>query len=147
MQFRRLTKADLEDVMHLEKMAFEDGALSLKDLRTTCASTTTEAFVALIADVTMGYVIGKRDGFTVEIVRMAVLPNARRMGIGRNMIGRYAKALGSDITLESRARGAWGEFLKACKFKPAISYPGGQILYRRGWRFTRPPELSHRGVR
>ena len=146
MQFRRVTKADLGDVMHLEKMAFEDGALSLKEIRITCASTTTEAFVAFVADALVGYVIGKRDGFTVEIVRMAVLPTARRMGIGRAMIGQYARALG-DITLESRARGAWGEFLKACKFKPAIDYPGGQILYRRGWRFKRAPALCHRGIK
>ncbi len=146
MQFRRLTKADLEDVMLLEHVVFESRAMTFKSLRTTCAAVSTESFVAIISDVVVGYVICHRDGHTVEIVRMAVLPTARRMGIGKSMIGQLAKAIGDDSTIESRAMGEWEQFLKACRFKPVHKYPGGQTLYRRGWRFKRAPDLCHRGV-
>ena len=147
MQFRRITKSDLDDVLALDHQAFLQNAVQFKWLRTTCANTATEAFLMESQGTVIGYVIGVRDGFAVEIVRMCVIPTAQRNGIGKEMIGEFSAAVGIDTSLESRGRGEWAEFLVKCRFKPVMEYPGGQKLYRRGWRFKRAPALEFRGVR
>jgi GNAT superfamily N-acetyltransferase len=147
MQFRRITKSDLDDVLALDHQVFIQNAVQFKWLRTTCASTATEAFLMDSHGAVIGYMIGVRDGHAVEIVRMCVMPTAQRNGIGKVMIGEFSVAVGADTSLESRGRGDWAKFLEACRFKPVLEYPGGQKLYRRGWRFKRAPALEFRGVK
>ena len=144
---RRMTRGDLEDVLAIEHAVFFQAALSWKELKRMHTDPEHDNYIAESKGLVLGYVLFKSDTVSQEIVRMAVAPTFHRQGIGRALLEIPAPAPGpADISMESRAHGEYGAFLRALGFTRVNDYPGGQSLYRRGWRFKRAPDLQYRGL-
>lgn len=140
---RRMTRGDLDDVLAIDHAVFFQAAISWKELKRIHTNPEYDNYVAESKGLVLGYVLLRNDTVSQEIVRMAVAPTFHRQGIGRALLEIPGT---TDMSMESRAHGEYGAFLRALGFTRVNDYPGGQSLYRRGWRFKRAPDLQYRGL-
>jgi [ribosomal protein S18]-alanine N-acetyltransferase len=105
LHIRTAVRADLEAMLRIEQASFADPwsveslstALTLERMRVLVAEAADdEARSGDVAAELLGYVVALVVGAEAEIADLAVAPEARRMGIGRALIGRVLAELEED---------------------------------------------------
>lgn len=94
MTLRLAATADLPDLVHLEQVCFGAHAWSTNALRAEFD----RGFVLLTTPTPVGYIIGLPIVDVCELLRVGVHPDARRQGVGRQLLDRFHA--------EARERGA-----------------------------------------
>lgn len=106
LEIRRAEIADLEALAHLEALAFAD-AWSSKSLADELAKASTRLWLASLEGQTVAYACFLTILDESELLRLAVLPEHRRDGLGRRMLSHclhLVEASGSRLChLEVRA--------------------------------------------
>ena len=87
--------ADAPALAELERACFSD-PWTAAGIRETIQYETSRSFVALESDRIVGYVIARISGMEGEILDLAVLPEVRRRGIGRQLLRTVRENLHSD---------------------------------------------------
>ena len=121
-QLRRATERDLEAIMDIERSTFVTDAWSVDTMRSELTGPHGYYLVAVPVDGTdrvdgYGGLLAPRGAGEGDIQTIAVVPGARRHGLGR--------ALMQALIGEARHRGATEVFLEV-----RADNPGAQTLYR-----------------
>lgn len=117
---RRATADDAQTIAHMESLCFSD-AWSVQAVRDAILSPLAMNFIATDAGRAVGYLLGSHIPPEGEILRIAVLPNARRAGVGRSLICEAIRAVKTDgagrLFLEVRSQNAIAYALyRSCGF-------------------------------
>lgn len=91
-QTRWMIKADYETVLDIERQSFAD-PWTLDDMLQALRQRNCIGVVAEANDVVVGYMIYELHKRNITILNMAVEPELRRMGIGKQMIDRMKDKL------------------------------------------------------
>jgi [ribosomal protein S18]-alanine N-acetyltransferase len=94
-RIRPASLADVPSLAELEQVCFSD-PWTAAGIRETIQYETARAFVAEDQDRIVGYVMARISGEEGEILDLAVRPELRRRGIGRQLLLSVWNALGSD---------------------------------------------------
>lgn len=124
---RALLARDVASVLNIEKLSYAN-PWTADDLRRVLKRKHCSAFVAIINQQTVGYVVLEALPRTLQVLNMAVHPHVRRRGIGRKLIGWLADQLGSTdrrrIVTEVRETNlAMQLFLREVHFKAVEVLP------------------------
>jgi ribosomal-protein-alanine N-acetyltransferase len=115
-EFRVATPADIDAIMALETATFGSDAWSTESMSSELASEHTHylfAFDSLVPDAIAGYggLLAPRDSGNADIQTLAVVPAARRRGLGRTIV--------LALIAEAAARGASQVFLEVRADNPS----------------------------
>jgi len=116
-ELRDLTEAELVWVAEQEQVIFGPAAWSLSLIRDDFAFGGRRYRAALVDDALVGYAVYGYDGDVFSLLNIAVVPIARRLGIGR--------ALMEDFLAEARAERVADAWLEV-----SVENPGALALYR-----------------
>ena len=116
-EIRDLGEADLTWVAEQEKAIFGAAAWSLALIRDDFAFGGKRYRGAFVVDEPVGYAVYGYDGDAFSLMNIAVVPAARRLGIGR--------ALMEDFLAEARAERVADAWLEV-----SVENPGALALYR-----------------
>jgi ribosomal-protein-alanine N-acetyltransferase len=94
-RIRPASLADVPSLAELERVCFSD-PWTAAGIRETIQYETARAFVAEDQDQIVGYVMARMSGEEGEILDLAVRPELRRRGIGRQLLLSVWNALGSE---------------------------------------------------
>lgn len=94
-RIRPASLADVPSLAELERVCFSD-PWTAAGIRETIQYETARAFVAEDQDQIVGYVMARISGEEGEILDLAVRPELRRRGIGRQLLLSVWNALGSE---------------------------------------------------
>lgn len=114
---RDLTEAELEWVAEQEKVIFGASAWSLSLIRDDFAFGGKRYRGALVDGELVGYAVYGFDGDAFHLMNIAVVPGARRLGVGRVLM--------EDFLAEARAVGAADAWLEV-----SVANPAALALYR-----------------
>lgn len=94
-RIRPASLADVPSLAELERVCFSD-PWTAAGIRETIQYETARAFVAEDQDAIVGYVMARISGEEGEILDLAVRPELRRRGIGRQLLLSVWNALGNE---------------------------------------------------
>jgi ribosomal protein S18 acetylase RimI-like enzyme len=144
MTVRVACMGDISQMEVVDRAVYGD-PLSRSQMSGICAHPASAVFVAEDEDAVVGYILAYTDSCAAEIMRIAVHPDHRRLGHGRELVSRLAEMIGEDMSIEIKVAPDKGlaSWLHACEFQKVESHKNHD-LYRRGWRFSRAPMLKFR---
>lgn len=143
MTVRAACKADLSQIVYLEAEMFS-APLTRREAVGMHSHAQALVFVDEWHKEIRGWLFCLQDTCSAEILRIGVAPAWERRGIGRDLIHHAATLIGDNLSLEMRtANIQLAAFLVKLDFD-VVAECNGTKLYRRGWRFSRPPQLKYR---
>lgn len=108
---------DIKVLEELEKRCFSNSAYSLKQLEEMSLDRDRYQILGVADEKTIkGYLILYDNSDSLEIMKIATLPEYRREGVGKLLIDEVIK-LGKEIFLEVRESNSAREFYKSCGFE------------------------------
>ncbi len=143
MNVRIACRADIAQILYLENEMFSD-PLTKREANGMYAHADSRVWVCEWHKEICGYIFCLSDTCAAEILRIGVPRAWERRGIGKTLVLHAAQSYGDDVSLEMHTGNKELKgFLMKLNFTIVADFGGAQ-LYRRGWRFSRPPQLKYR---